>query len=756
MKMRRIVFLLGLGAFASIALAQTPGTFTPTGNLTTARVGHTATLLADGRVLIAGGSRLASAELYDLATGKFTAAGNMTSTRAGHTATLLPDGRVLIVGGNTPATSELYDPATGTFTVTGDMNGKYATTATLLPDGRVLIGGSAGSAQLYDPGTGMFTPAGNRAGFSTAALLADGRVLLAADDGYELYDPRTGTFSFAGTQNGFELRTILLMNGEALTTGGNDDPGPNDSAEVYDPSTGKFTGIAKMTAPRANHSATLLPDGKALIIGGSSWNGWGTGNLSYSCCLSSAELYDTATGLFASTGSMTDGRQFHTGTLLKNGEVLIAGGVSNSGGYVSLATAELYHPVAPIPAPALLSVSGDGQGQGAIQHAGTTRIASADDPAVAGESLSIYLTGLADGSVIPPRVAIGGKPAEITFFGSVPGGPGPNVVNVRMPSGVAPGPAVPVRLTYLDRPSNQVTIGVAEPFWQDAITAMKTAAATDSLNFWQWAWYWQYLPTFTGAPAGFGVAGSISPDLMERIITAGGGNPLQNISAEQWISYYRSATTFVSGVINAASHLAGAIAPGELVIVTGSGLGPVQVVSGAPDSDGVYAAQLAGTSVLINGAPVPLIYTSMSQVEAVVPDSIADGTAQIAVTYQGQTTASFPVPVAPVAPGIFTADSTGQGYAATVNQNGAVNAAVHGGDVVTLFATGLGRAPGGVTIHGFNLPLIPISVGKGTIPGVVQIKATIGPGQDCDTPVVIQVGEASSQPGVAIAVDICI
>ena len=107
----------------------------------------------------------------------------------------------------------------------------------------------------------------------------------------------------------------------------------------------------------------------------------------------------------------------------------------------------------------LLSSPRDGARQGAILHGGTSQVASSTNPAVIGEALEIYVTGLVDGSTVPPQITIGDRVAEILFFGKAPLFAGLNQVNVRVP-GISPGPAVPVRLTYLDRLSNEVTIGV--------------------------------------------------------------------------------------------------------------------------------------------------------------------------------------------------------------------------------------------------------------------------------------------------------
>lgn len=449
----------------SLALAQSVGTFTPTGSMTTARWNHTATLLPNGKVLIVGGVREsggASAELYDPSTGTFTVTGNTIVAQKWHTATLLADGRVLIT--DRDGNAELYDPSAGTLsTAPKSLGGRLYPVGTLLADGRVLLVqlaeccyDVAANAELYDPVTGSFTPTVAMTssvfyGNHTANLLADGRILIQSFPTAALYDPLTGAFTEAGVMRSAAHSTAtLLMNGKVLYAGGDDDSGASASAEVYDPSKAIFAPTGSMTAARSDHTSTLLSDGTVLVTGSNGQTPVG------------AEIYDPAPGTFAPAGEMTVSRRIHTATLLNDGRVLITGGISEVAPQVwaAVSSAEIYTPARLVPVPALLSLSGDGQGQGTILHAGTSDVVSATNPVGAGEVLELYCRGLAENSVIPPQVSIGGRAAEVVFFGKAPGYESLNQVNVRVPEGIPPGPTVPVRLTYLGRYSNEVTMGV--------------------------------------------------------------------------------------------------------------------------------------------------------------------------------------------------------------------------------------------------------------------------------------------------------
>jgi hypothetical protein len=294
-----------------------------TGSMTAPRRLHTATLLPDGRVLIVGGygagnSALSSAELYDPSSGTFTATANMINAMGGHTAILLANGKVLIVGGYGTAGypnlagAELYDPATGTFAATGE----YA-------DG--------GGCDFCAP----------------AILLADGNVLFAEQNRAQLYNPATGTFNLTGATGYCLSGAALLMNGKVLFAGGEcDEEGRSSHAELYDPAAGTFAFTGNMTWRRVWHTLTLLPNGTVLAAGGETDSCAGNFCM-FAGSVASAELYDPSTGAFAATGDMTAPREVHTATLLKDGRVLIAGGLSYGGigiFFGASASAELYHP----------------------------------------------------------------------------------------------------------------------------------------------------------------------------------------------------------------------------------------------------------------------------------------------------------------------------------------------------------------------------------------------------------------------------
>ena len=278
------------------------GKFTSTGKSAMKGFG-TAVRLADGKVLFVGGDgggkTEAAAELYNPTTGKFTLTGSLSAGRFGHTATLLLDGRVLVAGGSDPtgdgtepmlASAELYDPKTGKFSPTGSMTtGRDQAGAALLADGRVLIagGGNEGhtpiaSAELYDPTTGKFSPTGsmgpNLAGF-TATRLNDGRVLVSGGGSgsggssvLQAYDPVTGKFTTfkPATPHVFNA-TALLLDGRVLFIG-DEDPASGKSSLVdawlFDPATGKLSPAGSMITPREYFSATTLLDGRVLLAGG--------------------------------------------------------------------------------------------------------------------------------------------------------------------------------------------------------------------------------------------------------------------------------------------------------------------------------------------------------------------------------------------------------------------------------------------------------------------------------------------------------
>ncbi len=292
-------------------------------------------------------------------------------------------------------------------------------------------------------------------------MLPGGQVLLASwATSSEIYDPASAAFSPASWLNAQWNQTALLANGTVLAVSGGDDAwGPEADASVYDPAAGASSATANMNAPRMDLTITLLPDGQALITGGSTGTGCTFVCEAGWCCLASAEIYDAAAGLFSTTGSMISPRAGHTATLLPSGQILIVGGGSGDNS-PALSTAELYTPARLIAAPALFSISGDGGGQGVIWHAASGMLALATNPAGAGEILSMYTNNLIDGGLIPPHVAVGGRLAEILYFGPAPGYPGYCQVNFRVPSRVAPGSAVAVQLTYLGRSSTAVTIGV--------------------------------------------------------------------------------------------------------------------------------------------------------------------------------------------------------------------------------------------------------------------------------------------------------
>ncbi|MGC4065145.1 MAG: kelch repeat-containing protein [Polyangiaceae bacterium] len=322
------------------------GSFTATGSMKYSRTWHSATTLADGRVLVVGGSTYSAgafdvAEIYDLALGRFIEGKSPNVSRVGHTATLLPNGKVLLAGvsGNGNDTrAELYDPVADSFIMTsGPLNqGRAEGTATLLLNGLVLLAGGR-----YD-----IDPARKTLELFNAAAGANGTFALLYPT---MAQPRV-----------YQTAT-LLRNGKVLIAGGCTDTADDpclvtNSADLYDPTTGgsgSIVATGPLVAGRANHRAALLGSGQVLIVGGTDSSG---------AHVISPELYDPSigtNGTFSTLGATMMTRSPHAVAALRTGEVLIAGGKTASGAKMS--TAEIYNPAtgkfsptAPLNSPDLL------------------------------------------------------------------------------------------------------------------------------------------------------------------------------------------------------------------------------------------------------------------------------------------------------------------------------------------------------------------------------------------------------------------
>jgi N-acetylneuraminic acid mutarotase len=358
------------------------GTWSRTAPLATRRSGQTTTLLQNGKVIVIGGETgncdlhecterhmLASTEIYDPATDSWSAGASSTSPRGYHTVTLLANGKLLVAGGYAGdyaplASAEIYDPATNSWTPAANMSTvRYQHAASRLANGKVLVTGGGtltgwlASAEIYDAASNTWTPAASMAaprGAQTSTLLLDGTVLVVGGSeggltrlGAERYDPISNTWAAeqAMTYRRFVgFTTTLLPSGKALVVGGVD-VGDKTAVEIYDPLVpppsvpptlpnpspdAAWSLVDSLSIARSFHSTTMLSDGRVLVAGG----------FSEAAYVASAEVYDPIANHWASTDSLETARSNHTATLLNDGSVLAVGGIAVTGAI--LASCELY------------------------------------------------------------------------------------------------------------------------------------------------------------------------------------------------------------------------------------------------------------------------------------------------------------------------------------------------------------------------------------------------------------------------------
>jgi hypothetical protein len=362
--------ILAVMAVALVPTATTwastrPHRWTARASMSAPRAFHTATLLRNGRVLVAGGVTVVSttefiavdsAELYTPWTNTWTTVPPMTMARANHTATLLLSGKVLVAGGGT-SSAEVYTPWTNTWASVAPMHyPRSQATATRLLNGKVLVvgdrlGGPGGDTpEIYTPWTNTWAlasalPGGQgRCGGHTADLLGTGRVLVTGgcatfggttDQSFE-YAPMSNAWLTPATGSIRQSHTSTkLLDGSVLVAGGFSLTGEDafTEAEIYDPSTATWTAVSSMGISRSGHVAAMLLDGRVLVAGG--LNNAETAGMS-------AELYDPVSDTWTTVDPMGSLRVAGaSATRLMSGRVLVVGGLSGIFG-PTLSSAEVF------------------------------------------------------------------------------------------------------------------------------------------------------------------------------------------------------------------------------------------------------------------------------------------------------------------------------------------------------------------------------------------------------------------------------
>jgi len=331
-----LIALASPGPISAAAKTGNAGVWQKVPDMLDEHVWHAATLLKDGRVLVAGGADFsgiatANCELFDPKTNRWVRAASMGSARAAHTATLLTDGSVLVTGGGTGLstfppeilrTAEIYHPASNSWTVAAPMEVARSThSAVRLHDGRVLVVGGT--------------------------TLASGSPLPAAQlEQAEVYDPKRDTWSLAGgglPALSSEAAT-LMPNGTVLVTGGSTDMGfATTGAEVFDPATNLWhPSTWPIATGRYDHTATLLTDGRVLLVGGFSTQPQIAGGVAYPTTndpLTTSEIFDLRGNIGVRVGYSEILRFGHTATLLRTGTVLVVGS-----SLISNADSQLFYP----------------------------------------------------------------------------------------------------------------------------------------------------------------------------------------------------------------------------------------------------------------------------------------------------------------------------------------------------------------------------------------------------------------------------